>query len=78
VIAPPNPSIVWNVCEGSTTTVGTDGWPVPNGTSPMSASLYCPSAVVSHRCAATGAVEWRAAAAEVSGADNDTPITTPR
>ena len=53
----PNPSIVWNVREGSTTTVGTDGWPVPNCTSPISVSLYFPSTVVSHKCAATGATE---------------------
>lgn len=75
MIAPPKPSIVWKVREGSTTTVGAVGWPVPNGISPMSVSLYVPSAVVSHRCAAAGAAE-RLDAAELSAIHAETPTAS--
>jgi hypothetical protein len=46
VIAPPKPSIVWKLRDGSMTIVGALGCALVNGTAPASVSLSLPSAVV--------------------------------
>jgi len=83
VIEAPKPCIVWKVCVGSTTTVGTVLGAVENWTGARLVSLSVPSAVLAQtwavviRCAAAGLAAV-AAAAVVPAAAAPSTVITPR